>query len=281
MKSKILVILVLILNYSYVSGQDINFPELSGFKLITKYPVYEPSNLWDFINGAADNYLALGFVDLHVAEYKKGRESIKLEIYRHNSPVMAFGIYASERSPSFSFIELGAQGYRIDGAINFFKGNYYVKIRTYSDREKILSSAGALAERVAMTLEGDNIMPAPLSKFPSEGKQANTEKYVNESILGHGFLNRAFSANYILGPDTFTLYLFTNPSEADNLKMIGSYLKTAGIDPVDNEGKLMINDGYNGIVFAAWKGATSVLITGLAKDQSDIADKYAAEILDK
>ena len=32
---------------------------------------------------------------------------------------MAFGIYSTERSPSFKFMNLGSQGYRTDGAINF------------------------------------------------------------------------------------------------------------------------------------------------------------------
>ena len=55
--------------------QSIDFPMLDGFKKETNYPVYTPDNLWDFINGAADNYLAYDFVDLHVAEYKKERMS--------------------------------------------------------------------------------------------------------------------------------------------------------------------------------------------------------------
>ena len=125
MKKRLLFLLALGMISAGTFAQEIGFPDLDGFKKITKYPVYTPSNLWDFINGAADGYLALGFVDLHVAEYKKGKEIIKAEIYKHSDHTMAFGIYASERSPSFRYLNLGSQGYAVDGMINFFKGDYY------------------------------------------------------------------------------------------------------------------------------------------------------------
>ena len=103
------------------------------------------------MNGAAETYLAYGFVDLHVAEYKKGKNIIKLEIYRHSDHTMAFGIYSTERSPSFSYMKLGSQGYYAEEAINFFKGNYYVKVRTYSKSEKTLQAARNLALSTAVT----------------------------------------------------------------------------------------------------------------------------------
>jgi len=79
--------------------QEFTLPALEGFKKVTSYPVFVPENLWDFINGAADNYLSYAFQDLHVAEYKKGKNVIKLEVYRHRDKVNTFGIYFSERHP--------------------------------------------------------------------------------------------------------------------------------------------------------------------------------------
>ncbi len=159
MQNKILLLLsaVLFFNSRISSGSRFSFPK--GYKIKTDYPVFLPENLWDFINGAADTYLAYGFVDLHVAEYKKGKNVIKAEIYRHSDNTMAFGIYSSERSPSFRFQNLGAQGYVADGAINFFKGNYYVKIKTYSKKEKVLQDAESLATRISGLLTGDAAMP--------------------------------------------------------------------------------------------------------------------------
>jgi hypothetical protein len=280
MKNKIIIGFLFTLLSGIACAQEITFPELEGFKKMTKYPVYTPENLWDFIDGAADSYLALGFADLHVAEYKKGKESIKVEIYRHTDHIMAFGIYANERSPSYRFVNIGSQGYIVEGMINFFKGNYYVKIRAYTDKPKILKAEEALAMRVAGMLPGETDMPALLSRFPDQGRKLNEETYINESVLGHQFLNKAFKAVYEAGSDNFSIFLLKFKSPGDAFSSAEAYLKSAGIEAEQTEsGKFVFADGYNGTIFLSWKDDMIVIVSGLAKDQADIADKYTSEIL--
>lgn len=279
MKKNLFFILFLVFTGS-LFAQEITLPELSGYKKVTNYPVFTPDNLWDFINGAADNYLAYGFVDLHVAEYKKGKNVIKLEVYQHKNDIMAFGIYSFERLPSFRFINLGAQGYSADGSINFFKSRYYVKIKTYSKSEKTLQSAESLASHVANMLTGENKMPSALNQFPDEGRKKNEETYINESVLGHKYLDNAFRANYEAGNSAFSVYLFQKPDHKSVIAAVNELLKGASMDQTDEDsGKYAIKDGYNGNVFLAWKDNTMVIISGLEKDQSDIADRYTSELL--
>jgi len=280
MLKRILLFLVIGFNTIASPAQELVYPALKGFKIKTDYPVYLPDNLWDFINGAADTYLANGFIDLHVAEYKKGKAVIKLEIYRHSDNTMAFGVYSSERSPSFRFVNLGVQGYIADGAINFYKGNYYVKIKTYSKKAKVLQSEETLAARVAEMLTGETSMPAMLSQFPAEGKKLNEETYINESVLGHSFLNKAFRIPYQIGNDVFSIYISESSSPEEAKKTADTYIASTGISPVETgDSKFMLTDGYNGTIFLAWKDKKIVIISGLAKDQSEIADKYTSEIL--
>jgi hypothetical protein len=272
--------LLLILLFESASAQEFMFPELKGYKKNTDFQVFVPDNLWDFINGAAETYLAYGFVDLHVAEYKKGKSVIKLEIYRHSDHTMAFGIYSTERSPSFKYLNIGSQGYVTEGAINFFKGNYYVKIRTYSKSEKTLQEIQSLAHSVAGMLEGSSDMPPVLSMFPLAGKKVNEEMYINESVLGHKFLNRAFKANYETVVDSFSVFIFNCKSPEEAWKSAEAYLVSTGIDPLESSsGKYVLSDGYNGTIFLAWKDNRIVAISGLSKDQADIADTYTSEIL--
>lgn len=274
------VVVSLLLVCNSISSQTFSFPELSGFKKVSKYPVFKPENLWDFINGAADSYLALGFVDLNVIEYKKGKNVIKLEVYKHSDNIMAFGIFASERSPSFRFLNLGAQGYITGGMINFYKGDSYVKIRTYSKDEKIIRSAETLASKVAETIQGDSEMPSVLARFPESGRKINEETYINESVLGHKFLNKAFKADYSVGPDNFSVYIMSHNSNDETWKTAEAYLSSVKIDAAESEsGKYMLSDGYNGTIFLAWKEKYLVIISGLSKDQTDLADKYSSEIL--
>jgi hypothetical protein len=280
MLNRILILLAVGSISAATLAQDIVFPPLNGFKIKSDYPVYLPDNLWDFINGAADNYLANGFVDLHVAEYKKGKAVIKAEIYRHSSNTLAFGIYSSERSPSFRFTNLGSQGYYADGSINFFKGYYYVKIRTYSKKENVLQAEETLANRIAGMLSGEATMPEMLFLFPAEGKKANEETFINESVLGHSFLNKAFKAAYRVGTDEFSIYIFDAASAEAAKKITETYIASTGISSVETtDSKFMLTDGYNGTIFLAWKDKRIVIISGLAKDQTEIADRYTSEIL--
>lgn len=261
-------------------AQDFVFPVLKGYRIKKDYPVYKPDNLWDFINGAADNYLAYGFEDLNVAEYRKGKDVIKLEIYRHRDKNMGFGIYSSERSPSFSFIEIGAQGYMTGGSVNFFKDCYYVKLRTYSKKEKVLKDVQALAERINSQLPGNESMPSLLARFPSEGKKTNQETYIHESVLGHSFLGKAFKAVYQTGSDEFAIYIIDGDSPEEVENTAHRYMESTGTDVTDTgDTKLMINDGYNGTIFLAWQDKRLVIISGLAGDQADIADRYSSMIL--
>lgn len=280
MRNKLALLIIFSLLSASLAAQEYSFPELKGYKRVMDYPVYVPENLWDFINGAADNYLAYDFIELHVAEYKKGKEVIKIEIYKHAGNTNAFGIYASERSPSFNFVNLGAQGYIVDGAVNFFKGDYYVKIRTFSKKTKTLGAAETLAYMTADALPGKAELPPALSQFPSEGKRVNEEAFINSNVLGHNFLNRAFRAFYRLDNDNFSVYLFQSDSRADNIKTVVAYLTSAGMDSDgQEEGKYAFADGYNGNIFLAWKDDRIVLITGLARDQTGLADRYISGIL--
>ena len=279
MKYKFLIALILIGFSGSALSQEIKMPELKGFKKTNSYPVYLPENLWDFNDGAADTYLAYGFINLHVAEYKKGKNVIKLEIYRHADNIMAFGIYSTERSPTFHYVNLGSQGYIADGAINFFKGSFYVKIRTYSKNESTLKSAELLAHEVNDLIKSGKEMPSALSLFPATGKKVNEETYINESVLGHKFLNKAYKANYESENDTFSIFIMeSTPKETQ--KTVDAYLAATGTETTEAEiGKYMLKDGYNGTIFLAWKGNRIVILSGLSIDQSAVADKYISEMI--
>jgi hypothetical protein len=280
MKKIVISGLFLFLFVSFLYSQDFTFPDLKGYKKVTNYPVYTPDNLWDFIDGAADTYLSYGFEDLHVAEYKKGKNVIKLEIYKHKDNIQSFGIYSSERSPSFRFIKIGAQGYKTEGSLNFFKGKYYVKIRTYSKSEKVLQSLSSLALRVADMLQGDSELPSALSEFPEMGRKKNEETYIKESVLGHEFLQGAFKASYEAGDNTFSIFIIEKGSAEESRKTVITYLASAKLEIDDpSGGKYVFNDGYNGNIFLAWKENKIVIITGLLKDQTSTADRYISEIL--
>jgi hypothetical protein len=260
-----------------LKGQQL-FPELKGYKMASDYPVYIPDDLWDYINGAADAYLALGFIDLNISEYVKGREVIKAEIYRFGDDAEAFGIYSMERSPGYSFIPVGVQGYREEGLVHFYKDRYYIKIMTHSRSRKAGEKMEELARLIDDRIEGSNKFPELLNLFPAEGRLANEETYLLESVLGHGYLRNAFRATYEVSGERFDIYLF-RCSDSDEAAAMASKLAGDSFMPGDEVFKYAFEDGFNGVLHLARQGSRLIVVSGLGFDQTTLAESYITRMV--
>lgn len=275
-----IVLLVSVLLSNNANGQDFLFPPAKGFKIEKSYPVYTPGDLWDYINGAADAYLSYGFSELHIAEYVKGKNAIKVEVYDHVSPLLGFGIYSIERSPQYRFIDIGSQGYAEEGLAHFFKGRYYVKVVTNSKSKKIITSLNQIARSVADALPGDAAMPEMIRLLPVTGKVAYEETYLNESVLGHSFLRGALRAAYEIDDKSFSMYLFKTESVGQAAEAVAAYLKSAGIEAdSDVSGKYKLKDGYNGIVYLVWNRDMFAILTGLGDGMEAFAGAFCDSVM--
>ena len=268
---------IFITSLSVLNGQQL-FPELKGYKPVSDYPVYTPDDLWDYINGAADAYLAMGLIDLNITEYIKGRDRIKVEIYRFGDDNKAFGIYSMERSPIYRFINTGVQGYNEEGVVHFYKDRYYVKVMTHSKSLKVNDRMLGLAGQIASRIEGKNEFPALLQLFPREGLLQNQETYLNESVLGHEFLRGAFRVSYEVNGDHFDIYLFSCSDDAEASVMAGKLAGDAYTSG-DEVFKYLFEDGYNGLLHVAQQGDRLIIVSGLGKESTQLAERYIAALL--
>lgn len=279
----VLIILLLILNANNTElkasdESKINFPELSGFKILQEYPIYYPDNLWDYINGAADSYLDYRFQDLHIAEYVKGDKSYKAEVYHHQNSIYAFGIYALERSSDYQFIKLGVQGYEESTLLHFIKGPYYVKVTTNTDEKESLEILHKIAEAVEKNLPGETTLPEIFKSFPESDQIKNTEYFVSSNFLGYSFLKNAFSVKYEKSGMKFSIFQMEADSEDEALqmqkKLTGRAKSVTEDDPV-----YVIEDPYNGLILLGLSGKILVGTNDL-KD-IDLFKEYFSKITDK
>jgi len=132
----------------YAPGRDL-FPEIAGLKMKTDQRVYNSSDLWELINGAADIFLSYGFKDLRITEYSKNDQIIRVELYHHATPENSYGIYSAERMPDYPPVSIGSQGYKSQGVLNFLAGNYYVKIMSAGLQEADESVIALVAGKVS------------------------------------------------------------------------------------------------------------------------------------
>jgi Family of unknown function (DUF6599) len=249
------------------------FPDLDGWQKREGATMYSPGNLFEYIDGAAENFLAYGFLRLAVQEYRNQQgQAISAEIYFHGTPENAFGIYGSEKPLAGSYLAIGSQGYGEEGILNFISDAYYVKLNGFDLGPAGVEILKTLAEKMVAAINGRNGLPQILEAFPAQGRVPNSERFILSDFLGHDFLGSAFIADYDRGGQKFQLFVMRAGDENEVraiLKRYASLDKSAS--PRDIQpGFLTIRDPYNGPVRLAWRGKFIWGAIGLLSGMDDL-----------
>jgi hypothetical protein len=253
MIKKIFILACLLFTYSGIKASENNlFPEVPGWKMKLNDKVYNSGNLWELIDGAADIFLSYYFEDLHIAEYSRKDQIIRVELYKHKTFEDTYGIYTAERMPDYPQVDIGSQGYKSQGVLNFFAGNYYIKIMSAGAVEVDDQTISMFAEKVDGKLALSKQMPEVLSLFPSEGRVFLSDTYIAQNFLGYSFMNHAFSVKYEKPGDLQLFVIKLLPEQIQG--MLDQYLKLMKEDKVKQIDNLyVVTDLFNGIVYLGKK----------------------------
>jgi len=174
---------------------------------------YGSSNLYQYMDGAADTFQAYDIQALFHQDFKVGPVELTVDIFDMGTLENAFGMYAAERSPKYDFVAIGTEGYRDEGILNFFQDRYYVKLAGFGAGvdPAVRQFAQAISERIG----GDKGFPAFLSKLPEARRKPRTEKYLAKDPLGHPFLSPAYQAVYELDAGESILMISVGASAED------------------------------------------------------------------
>ncbi len=173
------------------------------------------SNLYEYINGAADGFHDYDFYGLIVQNYKHGDTEVAVEIYDMKAPLNAFGVYASERSPDYHFIALGAQGHQGKDSLFFLQDRFYIKLVAFGTSEDSTPLLNGVAQSISAKIEKGTSFPKEVSLLPVQDRVPNTEAFIKKSPLGHTYLAPALSAQYCIQGATSTLILSLAESEIE------------------------------------------------------------------
>ena len=229
-------------------GMAAFFPTLEGWTPKGEVELYTPDNLYEYIDGAADIFLAFDFQKLAALTYENNnKQTFTVDIYRHSNDINGFGIYSQEKPRQGSFLAIGTQGYYESGILNFLKGSYYVKMSGFDlgeTDEKVLTAA---AQKVAAALDGPVQFPAVVDCFPVNAKIPNSEAYTNRNFLGHSFLHSAFTAEYDANGQKFQVFIIQTAEPqgaADILNKYLTFVKGKGIPVEENNNYYRFQDPY-------------------------------------
>jgi len=275
-KSVLSIVLISVLAFTYAADGKL-FPDVPGWKKNLVDRVYTSDDLWELINGAADIFLSYYFEDLNMAEYEKGEEIIRVELYRHKTANDTYGIYSAERMPDYPQVSVGTQGYKSQGVLNFFAGNYYVKIMSAGVKEADGQTIAKVAEMVSTILDQPESMPAALYLFPEDGKMTLSDSYIAQNFLGYSFLHHAFVMKYEK-PAEFQMFIINLPDQAQN--MTDQYIQLVKKENItEYEGIMVLKDPFNGTIFL--KEYKGYLIGVLNTENQNTAKEYIHKIVEK
>jgi len=208
------------------SGLSSLLPELDSWNLTEKPESFYPENLFEYINGAAEIYLAYEFRELLVAQQMKEQsdKSVAVEIYDMGNATNAFGIYSAERYPDNRFIQIGLQGYVEEGTLNFLVDRYYIKLLCFECEDQSEEVLKEFSQKIAERVGDVGSLPTLLTAFPSQGLQANSESFVLRNFMGYSFLHNGYSAKYKIDDLEFDCFIAEGKDQTDAEEMLQKYL---------------------------------------------------------
>lgn len=164
---------------------------------------YGRSNIFDYMDGAGELYLAYDFQEIAVRDYKKpGAPGITAEVYRMGTSRDAYGVWTADRGLGRPSKEIAAIGQDSDygaGLLRFWKGALFVRI--LAERETAESKSAVLALGKLMSGKMTSIGRRPdLLKLLPQGSE-NVRFFHKHTVLNyHFFLSDSNILN--LGPKT-------------------------------------------------------------------------------
>ncbi len=146
---------------------------------------YDRSNLFDYMNGGAELYLAYDFQKLAVQRYSSPSEdparknSITVEMYQMETSSDAYGLFSFDQEGERA--ELGQKGVYGYGLLKFWKDEFLVRILgSQPDIRETILKLGADIDRKIKT---QGALPELLSKIPKDNLIPNSDHFFHKQTL--------------------------------------------------------------------------------------------------
>ena len=150
--------------------QDIGLWRMEG-----ESEVYVGDDLFIYINGGAEIYHEYGFDQVAVQRYRRGGDTVSVEIYTMEGN--AFGIYSFARSSSGQLVDLGDGATASDYYLHFWSGPDLAVITAENEFADRADAVLEIAAAFAGCRQSGGVEPDLIERLPIEGRVAGSEVY--------------------------------------------------------------------------------------------------------
>jgi hypothetical protein len=145
---------------------------------------YDPQSVFQYMNGAAELYLAYGFQNLKVRRFERpSQPSITLELYGMASSENAYGVFSFERRDEAVGI---GQGSEFEGGLlRFWKGKYFVSIYADGEGGEVESAILTIGRTTADSIQEMGPEPELIDLIPGKefGLADRSVRYLKSHVL--------------------------------------------------------------------------------------------------
>jgi len=124
----------------------------SGWKRSRPVETFVPTALYNVIDGGAELFLEMGFVDLRIQKYEGAGAEIAVEAYRMENAAAALGIYLLKCGREIPLAGIAERNSGDRFQVALLKDDYFIFINNFSGREELLPIMTALAQRISATI---------------------------------------------------------------------------------------------------------------------------------
>jgi hypothetical protein len=175
--------------------------EVSSWAKSREDQVFTRDNIFDYMDGAGEIYLAYDFEFVFVREYARDNApSMVVEIYQMSSPGDAFGVFTQDTDGDE--VKMGQGALYAAGLLRFWKNKIFVRILADRETPEVKPVILDLGAVIAKAEAEEGKKPDILNLLPPEGLGLKTLRYFHTliSLNSHYFLA---SANILgLSPET-------------------------------------------------------------------------------
>lgn len=164
-------------------------PEVAGWKWDREKMNYAGASLYDYIDGAAEVYLAYNYRQVTARRYTKtGQPDIIADVYRMGSPEDAFGVFSLEQQDPEAGI---GQGSEFGGSLlRFWKGSYFVTVLGNGTGKELEEAVLSLGRELVKGIKDSGQPPRLLSVLPDKDTLPPPDRVC--FVRSHVLLNRCF-----------------------------------------------------------------------------------------
>jgi hypothetical protein len=230
---------------------------------------FSAENLFEYMDGNAEGYVAYDFVKMDGVNCKKDGITLVFDVSEMADGEFAYGIFMSNRDPRRPVEKIGMSAQIMGRRGVFVKDKYYVEVAANPEGDHTAVIRQYLTAMAAL-IPGEAKLPTLLTWFPTEQMDETTLRLVPQSVLGLGILKRGYVAQYPYGK----MFIVTEATpESAKAVLTKASARMTGSTPVQvGDEAFQASDKYLGRLCFFRKGKYVAGIAGVP----DSADPVAA-----